>query len=147
MASDLDGHTNDISFKQGQSILWNKEYALPVQTAGGLPYGFDPADLYHSKHHPRGVSMTLYGMSDALSSLGMQWEDIYARLHPDEVSVYAGSALGQLDESSMAGIIGMPLKGCRISSKMLPLSLAEMPADFINSYIINSFGHTGHSHW
>lgn len=145
LASDLDGHTNDISFQQGQSILWNKEYSLAVQTAGGLPYGFDPSDLYHSKHHPRGIAMTLYGMSDALSSLGMPWEDIYSRLHPDEVSVYAGSALGQLDESSMAGIIGMPLKGCRISSKMLPLSLAEMPADFINSYIINSFGSTGHS--
>jgi acetoacetyl-[acyl-carrier protein] synthase len=28
---------------------------------------------------------------------------------------------------------------------MLPLSLAEMPADFVNSYIINSLGTTGHN--
>jgi acetoacetyl-[acyl-carrier protein] synthase len=145
MAADLDGHQNDIQFKKGQSILWNKEYPLAVQTAGCLPKGFDPSDLYHSKHHPRGVSMTLYGMSDALLSLGIDWETVMQRIHPDQLAVYAGSALGQIDESSLGGIIGMPLKGSRISSKMLPLSLAEMPADFVNSYIINSLGTTGHN--
>ena len=45
----------------------------------------------------------------------------------------------------MAGIIGQPLIGNRINSKMMALSLAEMPADFINSYIINSVGTTGNN--
>ena len=144
-ASDLDGQNQNLDFKKGQSILWSKHYSMAVQTAAALPRGFDPASLYHSKHHPRGLSMTLYGMSDALSSLGMDWDDIMTHIKPDELVVYAGSALGQIDDNSLIGLISLPLKGARISSKMLPLSLAEMPADFINSYIINSLGTTGHN--
>ena len=40
-------------------------------------------------------------------------------------------------------MVAAPLTGGRVSSKMMPLSLAEMPADFINSYVINSVGTTG----
>ncbi|MDF2530361.1 MAG: hypothetical protein K0Q57_1241, partial [Gammaproteobacteria bacterium] len=69
--------------------------------------------------------------------------EILKYISPDEVSVYAGSALAQIDENSIAGLVAQPLMGGRINSKMMALSLAEMPADFINSYIINSVGNTG----
>ncbi|OTA18969.1 3-oxoacyl-acyl-carrier protein synthase I/II [Xenorhabdus beddingii] len=63
-------------------------------------------------------------------------------MEPDQISVYAGSSLGQVDRFSMAGLIGNPLNGSRASSKMLPLSMADMPAGFINSYLINNLGTT-----
>ncbi len=67
------------------------------------------------------------------------------KIRPDDVSVYAGSALAQVDEYSLAGLVAQPLRGKRLISKMMPLSLAEMPADFVNSYILNSVGTTGHN--
>ena len=42
-------------------------------------------------------------------------------------------------------MIAEPLKGHRITSKMMALSLVDMPADFINSYVINSVGATGNN--
>lgn len=76
--------------------------------------------------------------------MGLPWDFLLKKhISPDEVSVYAGSALSQIDANSLAGLIGEPLRGNRINSKMMPLSLVEMPADFINSYVINSVGHTG----
>ena len=35
-----------------------------VTSAGNLPTGFDPATLYNSRYHPRGMAMTIYGISD-----------------------------------------------------------------------------------
>ena len=135
----------DLLLAAGETIFRQKHKVLEVQSAGCLPKGFDPAKLYHSKNHPRGLAMTIYALSDALTSLGLDWKDLYAKIKPDEVSVYAGSALGQVDEYSMAGLVANPLRGLRVSSKMMPLSLAEMPADFINSYMLNSVGNTGHN--
>ncbi len=40
-------------------------------------------------------------------------------------------------------MLAAPLTGGRVSTKMMALSFAEMPADFINSYVINSVGTTG----
>jgi acetoacetyl-[acyl-carrier protein] synthase len=119
--------------------------ASAVSSAGALPYQFEPASLYASHHHPRALSMTVYGSSDALASLGIEWSKILEHINPDEVSVYAGTALGQVDNNSLQGIMAQTLSGSRITSKMMALSLAEMPADFINSYIINSIGNTGHN--
>lgn len=144
-ASYLEGDGEDLLFLEGQSLLVKKHTALEVQSAGMLPRGFNPLKLYSSRNHPRGLALTVYGMSDALSSLGFDWQQIMQHVKPDQVSVYAGSALSQIDENSLAGLIGMPLRGSRVSSKMMPLSLAEMPADFINSYVINSVGSTGHN--
>lgn len=117
----------------------------PVSSAGSIPEGFDPGELYHSPHHPRGIKLTVYGASDALNSLGIEWDEILEHIDPDEVSVYAGSGLAQVDDNSLAGLISQPLRGNRINSKMMALSLAEMPADFVNSYILNSVGTTGNN--
>ena len=126
-------------------ILLPDTMRLPVSSAGILPSGFDPGKLYNSPHHPRGLKLAVYGASDALNSLGIEWDELLTHIKPDEVAVYGGSALSQIDDHSLAGLVGQPLMGNRINSKMMALSLAEMPADFINSYIINSVGTTGNN--
>ncbi|MGF1689347.1 beta-ketoacyl synthase [Photobacterium japonica] len=123
--------------------LLEDRVAFPVTSGGNIPSGFDPSKLYQSRFHPRGLTLTVYGASDALNSLGMDWEAILEHIEPDQVSVYAGSALAQVDEYSLSGMLAAPLTGGRVSSKMMALSLAEMPADFINGYVINSIGTTG----
>ncbi|MEJ2765951.1 beta-ketoacyl synthase [Photobacterium sp. MCCC 1A19761] len=117
--------------------------SFPVTSGGNIPAGFDPGKLYNSRHHPRGLKLSVYGASDALNSLGVEWRDVLSHIRPDEVAVYAGSALAQIDDQSLAGMLAAPLTGGRVSSKMMALSFAEMPADFINSYVINSVGSTG----
>ena len=141
----LGSHDVQLTSKDTLDILMPNVMGLAVTSAGSLPRGFDPSKLYNSHHHPRGLAMTIYGISDALNSLGIEWDEILKHIHPDEVSVYAGSALSQVDENSMAGVVGEPLKGNRINSKMMAMSLAEMPADFVNSYVLNSIGTTGHN--
>lgn len=137
--------SDDKMLKSGDNLYLEKYGVMAVQSAGMLPRGFDPSKLYHSHHHPRGLVLTVYGMSDALSSIGISWGRVLTKIRPDEVSVYAGSALAQVDEHSLAGLVAQPLRGKRVNSKMMPLSLAEMPADFVNSYILNSVGTTGHN--
>lgn len=147
IATDLNIGVGDTTetLLAGQTIFWEKFSTMAVQSAGMIPKGFEPGKLYHSHHHPRGLILTVYGMSDALSSLGLDWNELLKKIKPDQVAVYAGSALAQVDEFSLAGLVAQPLKGKRVNSKMMPLSLAEMPADFINSYILNSVGTTGHN--
>ena len=118
---------------------------MAVTSAGCIPAGVELGRLYNSRHHPKGLQLTVFGASDLLNSLGLSWHDIINSVGPDEVAVYAGSGLGQIDDHSLAGLVGSPLKGKRTSSKMLPLSMPQMPADFINSYVINSVGSTGAS--
>lgn len=124
-------------------ILFPVWTSLPASSGGTIPHGFDPGALYNSHHHPRGLKLALYGVSDALNSMGIEWSELLKHVNPDEIAVYAGSALAQLDESSLGGLFSRPLTGQRITTKMMALSLAEMPADFINSYVINSVGKTG----
>jgi len=114
-----------------------------VSSAGQLPTGFDPAALYTSRNQPKGLQLTVFGASDALQSIGIDWQEILKHIKPDEVSVYAGSAIGQMDDFGGRGLTQAWLKGGRVSSKQMPLMLAQMPADFINSYMINSVGSTG----
>ncbi|NOR20324.1 MAG: beta-ketoacyl synthase [Xanthomonadales bacterium] len=114
-----------------------------VSSAGQLPTGFDAAALYTSRNQPKGLQLTVFGASDALKSVGIEWQEILKHIQPDEVSVYAGSAIGQMDDFGGRGLSQAWLKGGRISSKQMPLMLAQMPADFINSYMINSVGATG----
>lgn len=141
----LEGHDLRLTTPPHVDILIPTSMRLAVTSAGSFPKGFDPTQLYPSHHHPRGLAMTIYGMSDALNSLGIEWEEVLKHIRPDEVSVYAGSALSQTDEHAMGGVIGEPLKGHRVNSKMIAMSLAEMPADFVNSYVLNSVGTTGHN--
>lgn len=116
---------------------------LPVQSAGQLPTGFDPAALYPSRFHPRGLQMTIIAASDAAKSIGIDWDRIIARLRPDEISVYAASAMAQLDQHGTGGMLQARLRGGRVSSKQLPLGLNTMPADFVNAYVLGNVGCTG----
>jgi len=127
----------------GCEVLLPTTSELPVHSAGLLPSGFDPGTLYASRHHPRGLQMTIYAASDALASLGLEWEQVASCLPPDQVSVYVGSAMGQLDEPGSAGMLNARTRGQRTSSKSCPLGLAEMPSDFINAYVLGTMGGTG----
>jgi acetoacetyl-[acyl-carrier protein] synthase len=140
---ELDAHTVEVCMQGNNEVILSANTACSVSCAGTLPRGFNPGSLYNSHHHPRGLSLAIYGASDALHSMGIDWNEVLKYIRPDEVSVYAGSALAQIDAQSLEGLIAEPLRGHRINSKMMPMSLAEMPADFINSYVINSVGQTG----
>ena len=130
-------------------IVGETEFLLPtfrealVQAAGQLPSGFDPGSLYQARSHPRGLQMAVYGASDALQSMGVAWEDICQRVSPDQISVYAGSAMGQLDQHGHGGMLGARFNDKRTTSKHCPFGLSEMPADFINAYVLGSMGNTG----
>ncbi|MBN7798013.1 beta-ketoacyl synthase [Parahaliea mediterranea] len=132
-------------------IRGRQEFLLPttrefeVKAAGQLPTGFEPGKLYPSRNHPRGLQMMVYAASDALGSLGLDWEQVAARVSVDQVSVYAGSAMGQLDGAGAGGMLKARYNGQRVTSKFCPLSLAEMPADFVNAYVLGSLGSTGAS--
>jgi acetoacetyl-[acyl-carrier protein] synthase len=115
----------------------------PVKSAGQLPSGFDPSKLYQSRNHPRGLQMAIYGASDALKSVGIDWETITANVSPDQISVYAGSAMGQLDQNGSGGMMGGRYNDKRATSKHVAFGLPEMPADFINAYVLGSLGNTG----
>jgi len=141
--TELENNRVKVTIEGELDTLINDYIHYPVSSAGTAPRGFDPSKLYNSRSHPRGLQLTVYGASDALNSMGMEWDEILNHINPDQVSVYAGSALGQVDENSLAGMVGAYLKGGRVSTKMMAMSLAEMPADFINSYVINSVGTTG----
>ncbi|SIP96662.1 beta-ketoacyl synthase [Aquipseudomonas alcaligenes] len=117
--------------------------ALPVKSAGQLPSGFEPGELYHSHFHPRGLQMAVTGATDALRSTGIDWRTIQDRVQPDEVAVFAGSIMSQLDEYGFGGMLQSRLKGGRVTAKQCPLGLNTMPADFINAYVLGSVGTTG----
>jgi acetoacetyl-[acyl-carrier protein] synthase len=129
-------------------VTGNLEAMLPdsykgaVNSAGQLPTGFNPAELYPSRNHPRSLQMTVYGASDAILSMGIDWETIKAHVNPDQIAVYAGSGMSQLDYNGNAGMLQARLLGKRVTSKQLPLGFAEMPADFINAYMLGNIGKT-----
>ena len=116
---------------------------LPVKSAGQLPTGFDPADHYNSRSHPRGLQMAITASSDAVHSIGIAWATIANAVRPDEIGVYASSAMSQLDENGNGGMVQARLKGERVSARQLPLGLNTMPADFVNSYVLGNVGVTG----
>ncbi len=114
-----------------------------VQSAAQTPKGFDPAALYASHHHPRGLQMAVYGASDAIRSTGIEWEELSSHVKPDEIAVYAGSAMGQLSAQGHGGMLQAATLGKRTSSKQCALGLTQMTADFINAYVLGSVGATG----
>ncbi|PHM29467.1 beta-ketoacyl synthase [Xenorhabdus innexi] len=133
---------NKIITQSDNQLLQPTYTSLSVSSAGQIPEGFEMGNLYNAHHHPRGLRLTVYGASDLLNSIGISWSEISALVDPDQISVYASSAVGQMDQFSLSGLVGNRLNGLRVSSKMLALSLPDMPADFINSYIINNIGST-----
>ncbi|MGH1469890.1 MAG: beta-ketoacyl synthase [Cellvibrionaceae bacterium] len=116
---------------------------FPVKSAGQMPSGFTPGDHYRSHFHPRGLQMAVLGASDAVHSMGIKWSTVVDQVRPDEIGVYAGSVLTQLDEFSNAGLTQSRLMGGRISSKQLAMGMNTMPADFVNAYVLGSVGVTG----
>lgn len=128
--------------RQWDNVHWAPS-KCSVQSAAQTPKGFDPAALYPSHHHPRGLQMAVYGASDAIRSTGIEWEALSAHVKPDQIAVYAGSAMGQLDAQGHGGMLQAPTLGKRTSSKQCPLGLTQMPADFINAYVLGNVGATG----
>ena len=132
-----------VSFKGALDLLFNDTRSSKVLAAGQLPSGFEPEKLYQSRSHPRGLQLTVFGASDALNSLGIHWDEVRRQVPADQISVYASSAMGQLDTNGSGGLLQAGLMGKRVSSKNLPLGLAEMTADFVNAYILGNMGTTG----
>ncbi|WP_421865672.1 beta-ketoacyl synthase [Motiliproteus sp.] len=116
-----------------------------VRAAGQLPTGFKPGTLYQSRNHPRNLQMSIYSASDAINSMGIDWEQIRARLAPDQIAVYAGNSIGQLDDCGFGGLLKSPSIGKRTTSKQMPLGYGQMPADFVNAYLLGNLGATGSS--
>lgn len=132
-----------IKLHQNMQIQLETLRALTVQSAGQLPTGFDPAKQYNSRFHPRGLQLTIIAASDAVRSVGIDWELVKQKVRPDEICVYAASAMGQLDQYGTGGMTQARLRGGRVSSKQLPLGLNQMPADFVNAYVLGNVGATG----
>ncbi|MDC0068519.1 beta-ketoacyl synthase [Gammaproteobacteria bacterium] len=137
------GDDTTVSISSELDLIFNDTRSSRVLAAGQLPTGFEPEKLYQSRSHPRGLQLTVFGASDALNSLGIHWDEVRRRVPPDQISVYASSAMGQLDTNGSGGLLQAGLMGKRVSSKNLPLGLAEMTADFVNAYILGNIGTTG----
>lgn len=117
--------------------------ALPVKSAGQLPTGFEPSELYNARFHPRGLAMTIAGVTDALRATGIDWQTIMQHVAPDEIAVFSSCIMSQLDENGFGGLMQSRLKGGRVTAKQLALGLNTMSADFINAYVLGSVGTTG----
>lgn len=143
MISDAGNGMLQVEVQGGMDVLTENFRRSPVNSAGQLPSGFDPKALYQSRSHPRGLQLTVFGASDALQSMGIDWETVLAHLPPDQISVYAGSSMSQLDYDGNGGLLQARLIGRKVTSKQLALGFAEMPADFINAYLLGNLGTTG----
>jgi len=132
-----------VTTGENLDILFPDSRISKVNSGGQLPTGFEPEKLYQSRNHPRGLQLTVYAASDAINSLGFDWDLIRQKVPADQISVYASSAMGQLDFNGAGGMLQASLMGKRVSSKNCALSLAEMTADFVNAYILGSVGTTG----
>lgn len=141
----IDAKQVQVEIHDSSEILVPSQRVFPVQAAGMLPTGFDPGALYNSRNHPRGLQMTVYAASDAVHSMGISWADVMKKVSPDQVAVYAGSAMSQLDYNGSGGMLQARLAGKRVTSKQCALGFCEMPADFVNAYILGSVGSTGTS--
>lgn len=125
------------------SVMLDSHREIAVASAGQLPTGFEPGELYNSRFHPRGLQLAILGASDAVQSLGIDWDLVAEKAGPENISVYASSAMSQLDPNGNGGLLQSRLRGGRVSSKQLALGLTSMPADFINAYVLGSVGTTG----
>ena len=142
---ELDGGKVSVSVNESCNVLLPTTRKIEVSTAGQLPTGFDPASLYASRNHPRGLQMAICGASDALKSMGIKWQVVMDSIRPDQMGVYASSAMAQLDDNGFGGLLGARANGGRVSSKQLALGLADMPADFVSAYVLGNVGTSGPS--
>lgn len=141
--SSIDSDTAEVTISGAFSAILPDTKRAPVSAAGQLPDGFDPGSLYQSRNHPRNLQMTVFGASDALSSTGIAWQTMQDQVAPDRIAVYASNSIGQLDDAGFGGLLKNPSAGKRITSKQMPLGYGQMPADFVNAYLIGSVGAVG----
>lgn len=141
--ADIDADMVEITALDHVSVLLPTDQPSRVRAAGQLPSGFDPAEKYPAKHHPRGLQLAIYAASDAIRSVGIDWSVVMGSVRPEQVAIYASSAMGQLDEYGAGGMMQYPMTGRRTTSKQCPFGLAEMPADFVNAYVLGGVGPTG----
>ncbi|MDC2965211.1 beta-ketoacyl synthase [Gammaproteobacteria bacterium] len=117
---------------------------MNVNAAGQLPEGINLSKMYNSRQHPKGIQMTIFGVTDCLRNMGKDWDtEIKPLLDPKKIGVFSGPAIGQLDYEGLGGLLQSRKIGKRASSKHLSMSLIGMSADFINAYVIGSLGKTG----
>ncbi|WKV95030.1 beta-ketoacyl synthase [Halomonas sp. HAL1] len=141
---DIDAREVEVSVPAGVLEVLLPDAQVPkVRAAAQLPSGFDPASLYRSVHHPRGLSLAVFGASDCLGASGFSWEILRQQLNPDHIAVYAGNSIGQLDDQGWGGLLKSLVTGQRATSKQMPLGYGQMPADFLNAYVLGSVGGTG----
>ena len=140
-----DGHSGEVevTVSGALDLIFNDTRVLPVQSAGMLPEGFEPGSLYQSRNHPRALQMAIYAASDALASTGLDIDKLLDTLAPDQIAVFASNSIGQLDELGFGGLNKYPAIGKRTTSKQMPLGYAQMPADFVNAYMLGNLGTTG----
>lgn len=143
LVEELDSRKVKITVKGQLPVKIETTRKSEVSSAGQIPSGFVPANLYNSRYHPRGLTMTVFAAADAINSLGIEWQQVMNAIRPDEIAVYASSIAGQIDENGLGGVLQSSLKAKRVSSKQLALGLNSMPADFINAYVCGSMGATG----
>ena len=127
----------------GLSVMLDSYREIPVASAGQLPTGFEPGEQYNSRFHPRGLQLAVLGASDAVRSLGIDWDLVAEKAGPENIAVYASSAMSQLDPNGNGGLLQSRLRGGRVSSKQVALGLTSMPADFVNAYVLGNVGTTG----
>ena len=132
----------DVRTEHANVLIPDRRYSR-VSSAGQAPSGFEPGKLYPARSHPRGLQLNVYAASDAVQSVGIPWDELRARVRPDRFAAYSGSAMGQLDSYSNGGMMQAPMMGRRPTSKQAALGLCEMPADFVNAYVIGGLGATG----
>ncbi|MFT6163393.1 MAG: acetoacetyl-[acyl-carrier protein] synthase [Zhongshania aliphaticivorans] len=142
---ELGGGKVSVKISDGCNILLPTTRKIEVSSAGQFPTGFDPSALYASRSHPRGLQLAICGVSDALNAMGIEWQTVMDRIKPDQMGVYASSAMAQLDDNGFGGLLSARANGGRVSSKNLALGLADMPADFVSAYVLGSVGTSGPS--
>ena len=131
-----------VRIEGGCDLIFPDSKEAPVQSAGMLPTGFEPGTLYQSRNHPRGLQMAVFAASDALRSVGIEYNEICRHITPDEIAVFASNSIGQLDDLGFGGLTKFPSIGKRTTSKQMPLGYAQMPADFVNAYLLSNVGTT-----
>jgi acetoacetyl-[acyl-carrier protein] synthase len=87
--------------------------------------------------------MTIFGLSDAVLSLGLPWEEILLKVPRQKIACVSGCAVAQADKYGMGGMFQAPLADSRITSKHMAMSLGEGSADFGHAYVLGSMGSTG----
>ena len=138
----IDDKNIEVTVTESLNALLPDSRVSRVTSAGQLPTGFAPDKLYQSRSHPRGLQLTVYGASDAINATGFTIEQLKGAVRPDEIAVYSGSAMGQMDDNSYGGLMHAELMGKRVTSKQIALGLPEMCTDFINAYVLGSVGGT-----